>query len=168
MVSTKDVIKELYDKDHKYGKERFFILNPPLYQKEEIILKDILIQSISMLHEGKEGENLQNIGFLIEIEGKKLLHIGDAKPVKENFISLDFIEKNLDLLIAPFPYVGIPASRRIIERYIQPKKIIAIHLPYEALDDYHWINTTKKSYSRVQDRFIETIFFEEIGSTTTV
>lgn len=51
---------------------------------------------------------------------------------------------------------------------MKPKKIAAIHLPYKELDSYDWINATKKSYTRVQNDFIETVFLEEIGDSISI
>lgn len=162
VLSTPKVIDEIKKAYFEIDEDRLFSANPQLYSREDITLKGICIQSISMLHEGKEYEDVQNLGFLIEVEEKKVCHVGDAKAIKENYMDLDLIQKNIDLLAVPFPYVGVHTGRQVIEKYIAPKKVAAIHWPYRELDNYGWIDATKKSFGRVQDSFAETVFLEEI------
>lgn len=131
--------------------------------KEAISLTGINIQTASMLHEGKEHNHVQNTVYLVEMEGKKVLHVGDAKPYEDNYVNMNFVKENIDLLIVPFPYIALPSARNLIEQYIRPKKIAVVHLPYKELDTNGWINATMKSYKRVEAEFIETVFFQNIG-----
>ena len=165
IISTSEVIQEINSELSDLENSRLIESNPTLYNIENITVKGINIQSISLLHDGKEYKDVQNLAYLIEVGEKKILHVGDAKAIEENYINLNLIEKNIDLLIAPFPYVSIPRCRQVIEKYIKPKKIAVVHLPCRELDSFGWIDAAKKSYKRVQKHFIETIFFEEIGDS---
>lgn len=143
--------------------ENWIIPNAALGSKESIRINGINVESVSMLHDGKEFEHVHNIAYLIDVEEKKILHVGDAKPISENYCNLNLTERNIDLLLVPFPYVGLSAGRQVIREYIRPKKISAIHLPDRNLDSNGWIDATKKSYIKVKNDFIETIFLEDIG-----
>jgi L-ascorbate metabolism protein UlaG (beta-lactamase superfamily) len=142
---------------------RFIKVEPEKYQTEDIHLNGIDIQAISMLHMGKEYEEVENFAYLINVGGKKILHVGDAKPAQENYMDLNLIREDIDLLIAPFPYISIGAGRQMIEKYIRPKNIVAMHLPYKELDSDGWIDAAKKCYEKVRDSFPRTVFLEEIG-----
>lgn len=156
VVSTKEVISRIKNIEESTLLE----LDPALGSTEKISVQGIKISAIPMLHEGKEYINVKNLAYQIEVEGTRILHVGDAKSVKENF---DCLDNEIDILIAPFPFVGLPSARQVIEKYINPKKIAAVHLPYQELDSFGWIEGTKKSLGRVSDNFVETVFFEEIG-----
>ena len=137
----------------------------PLGSRECFHVHGINIEAISLLHDGKEYEDVQNIAYLIEAGKNTILHVGDAKPTAENYLNLNLTKKNIDLLIAPFPYIGLPSGRRVIEKYIKPKMIMPVHFPYKELDNGGWISATKKSYMMVKETFIETIFLEKIGDS---
>lgn len=97
------------------------------------------------------------------VEGKKVLHVGDAMPVKDNYINTNLIEENIDLLIVPFPYIGLSKAREVIEQHIRTERIAIVHLPYKHLDSFGWINAATKSYSRVEKEFVKTVFLEDPG-----
>lgn len=142
---------------------RLIMLDDSLGRTEDVNINGINIQSISMLHDGKEHEDVSNLAYLVDIGGLRILHAGDAKPIEENYRYLDLTNKNIDLLIVPFPYIGLPSARQVIEKFIRPRKIAAVHLPYRELDSYGWIDSTMKSYMRVKENFIETVIFEKPG-----
>lgn len=143
---------------------RLVQLNPALHKAESFNVNGINLQAISMLHEGKEYEAVQNLAYLIDVQGTTLLHVGDAKPYDGNFAHHNFIEENIDALIAPFSYVGILPGRRVINEHIKPHKIATVHLPYKEADAFGWIDATKRSYNRVKATFTDTVFFEEPGT----
>ncbi len=154
-----DIMQRLpYDKGN-----RLIELDDSLGRTEDININGIKIKSVSMLHDGKEYEDVGNLAYLIEMGGKRVLHVGDAKPTEKNYSRLDFADQNIDLLIVPFPYIGLPSARQVIEKYIKPRKVAAVHLPYRELDSFCWIAATMKSYMRVKENFVETIIFEKPG-----
>ncbi len=165
IISTSKTISMLAPLVSNYDKEKMVALVPALHASEYVNIQGIDIRAISLTHDGKGHENVQNLAYLIQIEDKKILHVGDAKPFEENFKNLNLVQEEIDLLLAPFPYVGIPSGREVIKKYIAPKKIGAIHLPYQDKDEGGWIRSTKKSLDRVKDHFIEALFFEEIGTS---
>lgn len=163
IISTPEVISEIKNHSSEANVPNLIELNPAPHCREKISVNGVNIQAISMIHDGKEYADVQNLAYLLEKNGTKVLHTGDAGPVQENYAPLDLNRENLDLLITTFPYIGIPAHRQLIEKYINPQKIAVVHLPYRELDSFGWIKATKKSYERVQKEFIPTVFLEEIG-----
>ena len=166
MLAPSKVVMEIKQGFPYIESKRLISLEDRLGEIEDTNINGINIQSISMLHDGKEHKDVSNLAYLVDIAGKRILHIGDAKPIKENYIHLDLIHKKIDLLIAPFPYIGLPAARQVIEKYIKPGKIAVVHFPYKEMDNYGWIDQTMKSYLRVKDTLTETVFFENIGEYT--
>jgi L-ascorbate metabolism protein UlaG (beta-lactamase superfamily) len=168
IISTDDVIGEIERRIPDYDACRLIKLNPDLHSSTDITVNGISIQAISMVHDGKEYVDVKNLAYIIDIEGRKVLHTGDAKVIEENYLNLNLPEKNIDLLIAPFPYVGISKGRQVVEQYIKPQKMVANHLPHSKLDRFGWIEGAKKSYMMLKDEFVETIFFEELGYSISI
>lgn len=165
MVSTPDAISMITPLISEYNKANVIALTPALHTSENIYVNGIRICAFSLIHEGKEYKNVQNFAYLVQIEDKKILHVGDAKSFEENFININLIQEEIDLLLVPFYYIGRPSSRRLIRQYIAPKKIGVLHLPYENKDKNGWIKATKKSWERVKDDFVETTFLEKMGTS---
>lgn len=165
MVSTAKTVSMIKPLISSYGNNQTLVLSPTVHTSEYITINSIHIRAISLIHDGKDYRDVQNLAYLIEIEGKKILHVGDAKALDENFKDLDLIREDIDLLLAPFPYVGLPSGRKVIKNFIQPKKVGIIHLPYKDKDTDGWIDATKRSFERVKNDFVETIFFEELGAS---
>lgn len=163
IVSNEDVIGEIKKELGNSNDNQLITLNPSLYSGQKILLDNINIHAISMLHDGNEYHDVKNLGYFIEVEDKRILHVGDAKAIQENYMYLNSLKVDIDLLLAPFPYAGTPRGRRLIDQYIKPQKIAALHLPKMELDKYQWIKTTKRSYKRVESQFIQTVFLEDIG-----
>jgi len=168
LLAPHEVIMDIKKGFPHIESNRLIVLEDRLGETQKININGIKIQSISMLHDGKEYKDVSNLAYLVDMYGKIILHVGDAKPIQENYIALDSIRQNIDLLIAPFPYIGLATARRVIENYIKPRRIAAVHMPYRELDSCGWTDTTMKKYMKIKDDFIETVFFENIGESITI
>jgi L-ascorbate metabolism protein UlaG (beta-lactamase superfamily) len=163
VISSPETIARLNFQFPDIEKERLIIQDIPLGGIGSLQMKGLTIQSLAMQHDGNEYQDVLNLAYLIEAAGMRILHVGDAKPISISYIDLNLTALNIDLLLAPFPYVGLFSGRLLIEKYIRPKKIAAIHLPVRELDQQGWIATTMKNYLKVKEEFIETVFLEEPG-----
>ncbi|HVJ49677.1 MBL fold metallo-hydrolase [Desulfitobacterium sp.] len=139
-------------------------LKTALHHAEMLTVKGINIRILSMLHSGKSYDDVRNFSYLIEY-GLRILHVGDASPVRENYDGQNLRRTKIDWFIAPFPYIALPSARVVIKEYINPQKIAIVHLPNEERDRFGWIKATHKSFGKIEHDFIETIFLEELGST---
>jgi len=77
---------------------------------------------------------IQNLGYVVEIDGKKLLHIGDADLTEENFRSFRLDQEKIDVAFIPYWYLLSSRGRSIVREMIKPKHILAVHIsPAEAV-----------------------------------
>lgn len=167
VISTNEVISRIKTETNYENLPNLIGLNPTLHGEEKITAREINIQAISMTHDGKDFEHIPNLAFIIK-SGINIMHTGDSSPSKENYSHLNLLQDKVDLLIAPFPYVGLPSAREIIRKYINPRKIAVVHMPHKELDSFGWINATKKSCKSVENDFIETHFLEDIGQSLNI
>jgi L-ascorbate metabolism protein UlaG (beta-lactamase superfamily) len=163
LIGNRKVIGEITRLDPDLDKKRCLLIEIAPGNSTYVYVNGINIKMISLLHEAKEYADVQNIAFLLEAAGKKVLHVGDAKPSAENFAPFQLADAGIDLLVAPFPFLSLPSARQVIEKYLKPKKIALVHLPHREDDRFGWINATKKSFERVKDDFFETVIFERFG-----
>ncbi|WP_089609699.1 MBL fold metallo-hydrolase [Dehalobacterium formicoaceticum] len=165
VIGSQETIDQIVHLEAKLISRSFSQESAPRQRNRCFQSRDLAVHLCPMVHMGRDYEKVDHLAYLIEGMGKKILHVGDANPVSENFEHLYLLESSVDLLIAPFPYLTRPSARQVIENYIRPKQIAALHLPRRERDDERWIAATMKSYHRVQDHFIPTVFFKETGES---
>lgn len=122
----------------------------------------VSITAYDFKHEGNESSEEENIGYLIELEGKKILHVGDACISEDNFNHTGLEGEEIDLLIAPFPYITRTDGIDIISKYIKPKKIAVVHLPADEKDFCGWNRAARKSAQKMRNGFAQVSLFTEI------
>jgi L-ascorbate metabolism protein UlaG (beta-lactamase superfamily) len=163
IISTPDVTSQISGRLPGMENKSLITADTSSGALQDIKINGINIRAVAMRHDGERYRDVPNLAYLIATAGKKILHVGDARPIPENYRRLNLVAQNIDLLLAPFPYVGLPKGRQVIEEYINPKKVAVIHLPIRELDRDGWINATMKNYLKVKNDFVTTVFFEDSG-----
>ena len=171
-----EYVKEAWEKNPKliiYSTERTIKLlrdiNIPennLYQVadgEEIIIDSLHILFMQSIHEGEQYVNIQNLTLLIKIEDKHLVITGDAMPCKELFARINAWVPNIDWLIAPFPYVGLRSTRKLMKEYLDIKNIFVLHQPRKEADVQNWVANTKRVCESAKDDLPQPIFPDRLG-----
>lgn len=127
--------------------ERIITIETKDYQKQTVKAGDISVTGFYMNHvsPARHG-SVQNVGYIIEIEGNKILHTGDSNWFEEAFTELDLKDENIDVAI--FPYWMLLNHQKIIQlrTWVNPKHIVATHLPPSGYEDY--IKTIKTTYPK--------------------
>ena len=115
------------------------------------------------LHMGEEFADIQNLVCLLEAGGKRLMLPGDAKPTKAMYERAAAWSKKIDWLIAPFPLMGLPSSRRLMARYLEPMHVLAIHLPRPEKDTDGWRKNAEHICETTADGLPMPVFADEPG-----
>ncbi len=88
----------------------------------------IKIKFLGLRHGSERFKSIQNFGHLIEIGGKKFLHIGDADMTAENFSAFDLAKENIDIAFIPYWFLLSENGRKLVKEQFNPKQIIAVHI----------------------------------------
>ena len=91
-----------------------------------VVLDELRIEAV-FLHHGSASP-VENIGFLIEIGGLTVLHMGDSQATAEDLRAAGLGERTIDLVFAPFWYLIDRRWTPAIE-WLQPGGIVAMHIP---------------------------------------
>lgn len=78
---------------------------------------------------GQRTENIENMGFIIEIGGKRVLHLGDADMNPERFKEVNLSQYNVDVALVPYWYMSSEAGIDILNNHIKAKQLVGIHYP---------------------------------------
>ncbi|TJY37818.1 MBL fold metallo-hydrolase [Pontimicrobium aquaticum] len=105
---------------------------PNLFKSQAITIKNVEIKVLRFEHFGDSPwKEAENVGYLISIEGKKILHLGDSKINIENLKNFNLQNENVDVAILPYWQLGADQQKDIIEKHIKPKQIFVAHIPIE-------------------------------------
>ena len=123
----------------------------------------IQIEFIETVHEGVQYSDVQNLTLLIRIEDKHLVVTGDAMPCKELFQEIRAWSSHIDWLFAPFPYVGLRSTRKLMIEQLDIRNIFVLHQPRKEADVQNWVASTKHVCESAKDGLPQPIFPERLG-----
>lgn len=135
LVSSHQVIDQVEKNFKNYDaiKTRVTSATPPWTERVAIKVAGIDFEVLGLRHGGENFRWIQNLGHIINLGGKKLLHIGDADTALDNFEKFNLDEAGIDIAFIPFWFLLEKDGQTIVRDHIKPKHIIAVHIsPGEA------------------------------------
>lgn len=135
LVSSQQVVDEIEKnfKDFQAIKPRVTVATPAWKERRAKKVADVELEILGLRHGTGRHASIQNLGHLIKLGGKKLLHVGDADTAIENFQDLNLDEEGIDIAFIPVWFLLYDEGRTIVREHIKPKQIIAVHIsPSEA------------------------------------
>lgn len=82
------------------------------------------------LHHGRERQApVQNVGFVVDIEGFRAFHMGDAETTVEELLVYGLPSDSLDVAFVPFWHLTSDHGQRMIDEAIRPRRVVAVHIP---------------------------------------
>lgn len=130
---------------------------------EEIKIDSLHITFMQSIHEGEQYSHIQNLTLLIKIADKHLAVTGDAMPCKELFEKISAWSSNIEWFFAPFPYVGLRSTRKLMKEYLDIKNIFVLHQPRKEADTQNWVANMKRVCESAKDGLPAPIFPEKLG-----
>jgi len=88
----------------------------------------IKVKVLGLEHTNKQFKSIKNFGYLVEIGGRKFLHVGDAKMTAENFSAFKLHDEKIDVAFLPLWFLISKAGRDLVKKQINPKNIVAVHI----------------------------------------
>jgi len=108
---------------------RVIEVTPDFGQRKEMRVSDITLSVIRMRH-----GNTMNAAFLLNLEGVKILHLGDSDGTVANFDALNLEKEGVAFALIPYWYALDDEGRRVIREHIAPKQVIFFHIPEDNPD----------------------------------
>lgn len=100
---------------------------------ETITRGEIEVELFRLTHGGRRFQEIQNLGHVIHLGGRRILHIGDAATAPATFAAFDLAEKNLDVALLPSWFFSSPEGRQSLESHLRARHRVACHIPPKAL-----------------------------------
>ena len=100
------------------------------WKKSSMIDQDgIKIKFLGLRHSSERFTDIQNFGHVIELDGKKFLHIGDADMTAENFAAFNLAQEKIDVAFIPYWFLLSADGRQFVKEQFNAKQVIAVHIP---------------------------------------
>lgn len=90
---------------------------------------------------------------------------GDARPSIQLYQDLKSYTDHLDILISPFPCMGLRSARKNLSSIFLPRQIFLVHIPDPKEDIDHWTASAKQLCIRSKDSLPDPIFCENLGNS---
>ncbi len=136
-ASSQQVVDEVAGKFGEYAaiKDRVTPVTYTLKSRQPMKIAGIDVEILGVGHGTGRHAAIQNLGHVITIGGKKVLHIGDADISDEIFDAFDLEKQSIDIALLPYWFLTSKSGQALIEKHIKPKHIIAVHVGPGEADD---------------------------------
>jgi len=127
--------------------------------RETVEANGIKIDVLRLSHGSGRFAGVDDLGFIIHVGGKRILHVGDAQVDAPSFKPLEAFAKGVDVACLPNWIVESPKGARLVREVLKPKKLIVFHImPRDA----------KRVVQTVKSNFPDAVLFTERLKQVTV
>ena len=114
------------------------------------------------IHHGR-GRPTENLGFIVEIAGKRILHIGDSEAEAAVFQKYELVKDRIDVAFLPYWYFLEDDKKQAVRAHIQPRHIVLMHLPPD-IDGYGGVKKYggwQRVWPQIKSEFPSAVYFEK-------
>jgi L-ascorbate metabolism protein UlaG (beta-lactamase superfamily) len=86
------------------------------------------VRFLDLPHGGTWRGHIENVGLVVEVDGVRILHLGDAATEAALYRALNDDVPDIDLLLAPFWYLREPEGALVLGELVEAPGIVAMHL----------------------------------------
>ncbi len=128
----------------------------------------ILVRVVN-LHHGRD-RPIENIGFLVDIGGMRILHVGDTEALAGEYAQYDLAGEAIDVAFLPFYQLVFDLWRAEVPRAIGADRIVVMHVPQEGVQaDYiDNLGGRDKMLADIGAEFPESLFFAAPMQSATI
>jgi L-ascorbate metabolism protein UlaG (beta-lactamase superfamily) len=93
------------------------------------VVNGITVELLGLPHGGGwRSRGLEHLGYIVEIGGRRVLHVGDTEITEDAFAPFRLDTARIDVALLPDWMVMSREGRQVIEKWIRPKQVIAFHV----------------------------------------
>lgn len=96
--------------------------------RRRVVVNGITVEVLGLPHIGRRHRRVQHLGYIVELGGQRILHVGDAEVSEAAFAPLRLDTARIDVALLPHWEVIGREGRRVIERWIRPRQVVAFHV----------------------------------------
>ena len=88
----------------------------------------IRVDGFGLSHGKVHYGDVEHLGLLVTIDGRRVLHLGDGIIDEKSLRSAGVVDGAIDVAVVPFWFLTYPFGRRLAERGFRPRVIFAVHI----------------------------------------
>lgn len=162
LISTEAVFEQLHDGSAQNCASGYMMAADRV-SNAKLTLEGFSLELFNSTHMGEEYAKVQSLVCLVTSGEMHILITGDAAPSEELFARVARWSPVIDLMIVPFPVIGLPSARRAIGKSLTVRQVLAVHLPRPEKDPAHWVESAKNICARAEDGLPMPVFGEKLG-----
>ena len=105
---------------------------PAFGERVDLVVNGVPVSVLHLRHFdqfGNDFSSVQNFGYLVELGGLKILHLGDVDYAADNLEPFDLDQEGIDVVLIPtFNTLLSVQSRDVILEHVAPAHVIALHM----------------------------------------
>jgi L-ascorbate metabolism protein UlaG (beta-lactamase superfamily) len=93
------------------------------------VVGGIMVELLGLAHGGgRRNRAVEHLGYVVELGGRRVLHVGDTDISEAAFAPFRLDTARVDVALLPAWMVTSREGRRVIERWIRPRQVVAFHI----------------------------------------
>ncbi len=108
---------------------RLHVMKEGWGQEKQLTFGDLRVTVLALPHAKGARTQVDNLGYLFTVGGKRFLHVGDAHQGPEVFARFRLPERKLDYALLPYWYLLSAEGRALVREHIGAKRVVAFHVP---------------------------------------
>ena len=92
------------------------------------VVNGVSVELLGLPHGGRRHRHVEHLGYLVDLGGRRVLHVGDTDTSEETFASFRLDTARIDVALLPSWMVLDEEGRRVIQRWIRPRQVVAFHV----------------------------------------
>jgi L-ascorbate metabolism protein UlaG (beta-lactamase superfamily) len=129
LISSEQVVKQVRAAAKPDAKGRIERVEPQDAEKVTVEAGEVKVEVLELSHGSGRFAKISNLGHIIHIGGKRLLHVGDAELNPGTTEPLTRHARGVDIALVPYWMLFGERGRSFVQETLAPKTIVAIHVP---------------------------------------
>jgi len=92
------------------------------------MVNGVTVELLGLPHGGRRHRRVEHLGYVVELGGRRVLHVGDTEFTEAAFAPFRLDTARIDVALLPLWAVTGREGRRVIERWIRPRQVVAFHV----------------------------------------
>lgn len=126
-LAARETVDTLIAHDPSLRTPRVLAVTPSPGGSEMVRPAGIPVTVLDLPHNATRTRTVENVGFLVELGGRRVLHVGDADPALASFRPHRLPARGVDVAIVPFWYVT--GDMAVLREGIGARLVVATHVP---------------------------------------
>lgn len=97
--------------------------------ERELEVGGVRVTALALPHARGARTEVDNVGYLVTLDGVRVLHVGDAHLAPELFAPFRLPARRIDVALVPYWYLLEEEGRRLVREHIGARQVVAFHVP---------------------------------------